>query len=134
MKSQVVNKLDKVGATTSSLCAIHCLLMPLVITMLPLLGLSFLASEPVELGLLGSSAVIGTLSLCMGYKIHGSKIALSVLATGIAILAMSHISHHADTGLGWLPFLGGILVASAHFVNHKLCKSCKACHDGCSSV
>ncbi|HEY2583370.1 MAG TPA: MerC domain-containing protein, partial [Mucilaginibacter sp.] len=40
--------LDNVGMTASVLCAIHCALVPLLITSLPLLGLGFLANPWLE--------------------------------------------------------------------------------------
>ena len=40
---------DTIGAFLSFSCAIHCVAMPLLVTILPLLGLGFLASERAEL-------------------------------------------------------------------------------------
>ena len=51
--------LDKAGATASLACAVHCALMPLVVTLLPLVGLGFLADERTEWALLGLSAPAG---------------------------------------------------------------------------
>ena len=62
--------LDRAGAAASFLCALHCAVMPFVITALPLLGLGFLASEPVEWALLGCSGILGALSLCVGFREH----------------------------------------------------------------
>jgi hypothetical protein len=41
-------RLDSIGITASTLCAIHCAAMPLLFTSLPLLGLGFLANAWVE--------------------------------------------------------------------------------------
>src|SRR5690349_16997900 len=78
------DSLDTAGATASFLCAIHCALMPLVITLLPLIGLAFLADHRVEWALFGLSAIVGVSSLCFGYREHRSRRALAILAVGLA--------------------------------------------------
>ena len=40
-KGKYTSKLDNAGMTASILCAIHCAIVPLLITVLPLAGLSF---------------------------------------------------------------------------------------------
>lgn len=128
-----VDRLDRAGATASFLCAIHCALMPFVITMLPLLGLSFLASEPVEWSLLLASATLGTLSLCAGFREHGSRRAFGVLGIALALLVMGRLLH--EHHLGWwgpvFMVLGGLAMMGAHGVNQWLCRTCRSCaHHG----
>ena len=128
-------KLDKAGATASFLCAIHCALMPFVVTMLPLLGLSFLASEPVEWALLLSSATLGTLSLCAGFKQHRSRRAFAVLGIALALLVAGRMFH--EHHLGWwgpvFMVLGGLTMMGAHGFNQWLCRSCRKCSGGCTA-
>ena len=124
-----VHKLDRAGATASFLCAIHCALMPLVVTLLPLLGLSFLASEPVEWGLLAASATLGSSSLCLGFRKHRKRRVFMVLAIALAILVAGRVFHEHRVGL-WGPILmviGGLTMMSAHLLNHRLCHACAHC-------
>lgn len=124
-----VDKLDKAGMTASFLCAVHCALMPLVVTLLPLLGLTFLASEPIEWGLLAASATLGTLSLCLGFKEHRSRGVFAILGLALALLVMGRISHSHGVG-GWsvaLMVTGGFMMMGAHILNHYLCRSCRRC-------
>ena len=128
---QAVDRLDRAGATASFLCAIHCALMPFVITMLPLLGLSFLASEPVEWTLLLSSATLGTLSLCAGFREHKSRRVFAMLGIAIALLVAGRIFHERHLGY-WGPVfmvLGGFTMMGAHLFNQVLCRSCRKCSD-----
>ncbi len=129
-----VSKLDRAGATASFLCAIHCALMPLVITLLPLLGLSFLASEPVEWALLAASAILGSWSLCLGFRQHRSRRVFMVLGVALALLLAGRVFHEHHLGI-WGPVLmvlGGLTMMSAHLLNHRLCHACKQCNaDGC---
>lgn len=123
-------RLDKVGATASLVCAIHCAVMPILVTLLPLVGLSFLANQWAEWVLVGCSAVLGVSSLCLGYREHKSRRALAVLSGGIALLVLGRIMEQSHGGV-WgvvIVVLGGVTVASAHFVNRRLCQSCDRCH------
>ncbi|HEX9998798.1 MAG TPA: MerC domain-containing protein [Abditibacterium sp.] len=137
---KAVDKLDSVGATASFLCAIHCALMPFIITILPLVGLGFLASEPVEWGLLAASGVLGTLSLCVGFREHRRRRVFGVLGIALAFLAAGRIFHehfHDHPLENWgivFMVLGGLTMMSAHLLNRLLCRSCRVCsHHGCCS-
>lgn len=121
--------LDQVGMTASLACAVHCAVMPLVITVLPLLGLGFLATEPVEWALIGLSMLLGVSSLCLGFRKHRRGRAIYALAFGFAMLATGRIAEaHSDENAGTaLVVLGGVTVAASHFLNRRLCTECAAC-------
>ena len=119
--------LDRVGATASFLCAIHCALMPLVVTLLPLAGLAFLADERVEWALITLSAVLGVSSICLGYRRHRSRWALIVLSVGLALLVLGRIIHESSAeGILGVALLvaGGLVIAASHVINRRLCNSC----------
>jgi hypothetical protein len=145
--------LDKAGATASLLCAIHCALMPLIFTLTPLMALSIIASETFEWILFGISAILGTISICLGYRMHRSRKAVAVLACGLALLSAGRLlhQHHTHAVDAHTPTLvsksehshpeggpdlytiilvaGGLAVMASHVINHKLCQSCKKCSD-----
>lgn len=133
--------LDKAGMIASITCAVHCMIMPLIITLLPIFGLSLFATEQFEWFLLIISAVLGITSLCFGFRKHKSYQALSFLGIGLTLLVIGrlihqHIEHlkvfQLDLYLLFL-VLGAVLVALSHWFNNKLCNSCTPCHDsGCS--
>ena len=133
--SGVQERLDGAGATASLVCAVHCALMPLVITLLPLVGLGFLSSEPVEWLLLGLSTLLGVSSLCLGYRRHRSRRALCVLAVGLGLIATGRtIEMREIQGPSVLLVVcGGVTIAGAHLVNRHLCRTCQMCH-GCPST
>lgn len=144
---KVVDRLDNVGTAASFACAVHCALLPLVSTLLPLVGLSFLASEPVEWLLLLLSAGFGTASICLGFKEHRNRRVFAVLAIGIAFLLAGRVFHnlpflagdhahhghdHAHEGFDLsiaLMILGGMTMIAAHLFNQNLCKACRKCSD-----
>jgi hypothetical protein len=48
MKKNISSWLDATGATASWLCAVHCIVLPFAVSLLPIVGLSFLLDEKTE--------------------------------------------------------------------------------------
>ncbi|TAL73076.1 MAG: MerC domain-containing protein [Rhodanobacter sp.] len=110
---------DRVGATASFLCAIHCALLPFVLTALPLVGLGFLASHRFERYFVLFAVALALLALITGYRRHRRALPLRLALPGLALLLLGvtwaeayPIVLHAT-----LVTCGGLLVASGHFVN-----------------
>ncbi|MEO7050191.1 MAG: MerC domain-containing protein [Rhodanobacter sp.] len=110
---------DRVGATASFLCAIHCALLPFVLAALPLLGLEFLADHRFERGFVMFACVLALIALIRGFRRHQHPLPLLLAIPGLALMLL---------GVTWAesigPILhsvlvtsGGLLLASAHFVN-----------------
>ena len=120
--------LDKAGMTASTACAVHCALMPIVVSFLPLLGLGWLSSEWVEWTLLLASACMGATSLCWGVKKHGNRCVLGWLGAAITMLVLARITEEHNWRYGWIVAVaGGLTMAGAHLWNHRLCRSCHTC-------
>jgi len=110
---------DRVGATASMLCAVHCALLPFVLALLPLIGLEFLAGHTFERVFVGCAAVLACASLVTAYRRHRRPHALFLMVPGIALLCVGivvnldvHVLVHTACVV-----TGGVLVASAHVVN-----------------
>lgn len=110
---------DRVGATASFLCAIHCALLPFVIALLPLIGLGFLADHRFERIFVACAATLASITILTAWRRHRRLHALFLLIPGIALLITGiaiDIDHHE-----WLHTVlvicGGVLVASAHVAN-----------------
>lgn len=99
-------------------CAVHCALMPLVVSALPL----FLQDEWLEWLLVGVSAGVGMSALARGYRQHRHRRALFVLATGLVLVVGGRLLEgETRTTIGVvLVVLGGLCVALAHFLNQRL--------------
>ena len=121
--------LDYTGATVSWICAVHCLAMPLLITTLPLVGLSFLADETTEWVLIGLSIVVALISLLPAYFNQHHKIRIILIfASGISLIMLSHLAFEDE--LLWnipLVLAGAFLITAAHFINRRLCRDCENC-------
>ena len=119
-------KLDKLGIWVSSLCALHCLALPVLIPLLPLVGSSFFAQVWFERTILTFSLIVGAVALISGaVRYHGKYYPLILLFTGGAIYWHKDIfGHHYE------PFtiaLGAALIVAGHWFNMRLCRQCKCC-------
>ena len=126
------DRLNAAGGAASLLCAVHCALMPLLVTLLPLVGLGFLATEPVEWALVTVSCLLGVSSLRLGFREHGKRRALAVLALGLALLVLGRVSEAREWGSWGVPALvaGGCVVMLSHVINGRLCRTCRSCSGG----
>jgi hypothetical protein len=117
-------KLDRVGVVASTLCAIHCALLPLVIAVLPMTGLNFLSNPVVECAMIFTAALVGILSLGISFiRIHKRIWPLILFFAGLATIAFSHVEFTGWTE-GPLVASGGILIVIAHFINSKYVGAC----------
>jgi len=116
--------LDRIGITATSLCALHCIMLPILLPALPLLGLNFLADHAWEHVFLGITAILGTFALYSGYKrYHQQRYPFYLLAAGIVIYWLKH--DFSESVQPFFIFFGASLIVSAHFINLKLCNNKK---------
>jgi hypothetical protein len=119
--------LDALGFSASAICAMHCLLMPFVITLLPVIGLSFLAHPAFEATLIVSGLIIGALSLSHGYlKHHHNLLPILTLSVGFGTIAIGHLEPLEEFEF-LIVFFGASLVATSHILNYRMMKHEKNC-------
>jgi len=116
--------LDSVGMTASILCAIHCAIVPIMLTSLPILGLGFLANPFLEWSMIFLALLIGVYAIGNSYfKQHHKILPLLLLITGFIIIITGHFwatnLHEAII----VP-IGGLIIATAHFFNIKYAATC----------
>jgi MerC mercury resistance protein len=123
------NRLDRLGAVASLACATHCAAMPLLIGLLPLIGLGFLANEHTEWALVGFSLGVGSLSLIPSYaRKHRQWRPLLLFAFGAGlIIAVRLLAEDGSRLEAPAMTLGALLIAFAHMINRRLCRRCAAC-------
>jgi hypothetical protein len=119
------SRLDNIGMTASTLCAVHCALVPVLFTSLPLLGLGFLANAWVEWGMIVLALLIGVYSIGLSYlRIHRQLLPLALLSAGFMAIILGHAFTNGWAEAVVVP-MGGLLIATAHFVNYKCSGACK---------
>ena len=117
---------DQLGAGLSLACAVHCMATPLLLSLLPLVGLGFLADESVETLLLGASLVLAVGSLCWGFRIHHQRRTLLLLGAALLLIVYGRLSPEETVEIVGV-VLGAGLLACGHLLNRHLCKTCLQC-------
>lgn len=128
MKSLIkLEWLDRVGMTASVACAIHCAVLPFVLTVLPVLGMDFFADKRVEIFMISLSVVVGAWAITRGIYSHKSVIPLGLLMLGFTLIACGHFLIQ-DYEAVMVP-IGGFTIAAAHYMNWRLNRICDSCRD-----
>ncbi|MGY0558440.1 MULTISPECIES: MerC domain-containing protein [unclassified Lysobacter] len=123
MSPQTRRILDRLGAYGSILCAIHCALLPVVIALLPALGLISMGNDRFEQAFVVFATLLGLFSLIQGYRRHGVVRALGLLIPGLLVLWLAVLYaplHHSLVPHAIAMTFGGTLVGLAHVANLRL--------------
>jgi Na+-driven multidrug efflux pump len=111
---------DALGITASVACAIHCALLPLFFTSLPIFGINVIENTFFEIVMVFLAFVIGVYSLYHGFrKHHHSLVPLIVFAVGFLFLILKLFFVQYENWL-LLPGVAGIIFA--HIINYKSCQ------------
>lgn len=109
------DRLDRVGVFLSGLCALHCLLGLLLVSVLGLGGELLLAPAIHEVGL-ALAILVGVLTLGLGMLRHGRGGPLVLGLCGIALMAAALATGHGPYE-AVLTLAGVVLLAIAHIRN-----------------
>ena len=122
---------DALGIAASVACAIHCALLPLILTSLPILGINIINNYLFEFLMICLSLVIGIYSLRHGFKKHHHrKLPIVVFTVGMLLLFLKQIFHAQQL---WFLIPAMLLVVSAHYINYRDCRKADHCHaEDCS--
>ncbi len=112
------------GAWLSAACAIHCLLLPIVVGILPFVGLQVLASEGVEYAFIGAAVVIALLSALWGLKRHGLLRIAAAFACGIGVVLLGFTIGEESAQGRIVMAIGAVGLIASHRMNRRLCESC----------
>ncbi|MBK8701817.1 MAG: MerC domain-containing protein [Saprospiraceae bacterium] len=115
--------LDFAGMAASAICAIHCMAMPLILTLGVANSSHLFHDHTFDLLIIGAGIVIAYFSLWGDYRKHRSTQPLWMVAAGFIILACGVTLGHDGIHI-LLSVLGSSMVASAHYVNWKKSRSC----------
>lgn len=118
--------LDAIGVSASLLCAIHCAVLPLFFTSLPLFGLEILQNKIFEYSMIAFAGIVGSYALYHGWKKHHHKILpLIIFLTGLSFLVLKEVFIGEELML-LIP--AATMIIGAHVVNYLYCKKANHCH------
>ena len=142
--------IDKFAISLAMLCAVHCLLMPVVILLLPIIATSFFVHQDFHLWMLFLVIPTTSLTIFLGCRRHKDKWVFALSATGLCFLlyvvfyermvvpgtlpesaatdACLHCLQNLSedgfsiSSVAWLNSIGGLFLASGHLRNFLLCR------------
>jgi len=122
MSNTALHRADRVGLAASFLCAVHCALLPVLLGVLPALGLNLGGWADIDEAFVVFASVLGVTTLTLGWRRHRVFHAWIVLLPGLALLWIGAFTHVHDHVLvhAVLMTIGGLSVAAAHFLNMRL--------------
>jgi len=149
--SQAREWIDRFAIGMAMLCAVHCLLMPILLIALPIIATGFFAHENFHLWMLWLVLPSTCISMYMGCRKHKDRWTLRLGAVGVLIVTAVALyegytgaaadvhscsgcvvhDHGAKAGLpmcAWLNTLGGLFLVAAHTRNYRLCRKSACTH------
>jgi len=118
---------DRFAIGTSTLCAVHCAALPIIVTLFPALFSSAFNDEYFHIILVWLVVPASVIALTMGCKKHRDmKVLLlgAVSITGLISVAIFGHDFLGETGEKVATFFFSMLSVAAHLRNHSLCKDC----------
>lgn len=121
--TQEQNKMEKVGFYLSLLCAVHCIATPILITLLPFLGSSFISDHSWEIWFIGGSLMLASILLWSDFRKHQNPLPLFLLIGSLLVklLEIVWLGHQFEFLTG---SIGALFIASAYYFNWKYKKQC----------
>jgi hypothetical protein len=122
--SQIVSA-DTMGIVASTLCLIHCVSMPFLITLLPMIGLQFLSGHTTHRILAFFVVAFACLAIIPSYLKHRNAIILISMLVGVTIVLIATFGSgkfFADSLELPLITVGNLIVVATHLRNRQLCK------------
>ena len=114
---------DLLGIITSVACAVHCALLPIAVSALPVFGVNIVHNSFFEWGMIMLAFFIGCYALLHGYlKHHRNYLPLYIFFTGFIFLVLKQFFISAQLLL--LGFAVCFIVTS-HLFNFRYCQQRK---------
>ena len=129
--------LDKLGIFLSGICLLHCLITPVIITLIPIISINVLVEDLLFHQLMLWIVVpTSCVALFIGCRKHKRlPIALTGII-GMAILITVALFGHdifGETAEKVMTSIGGLTLASSHFLNFRACQSISCDDNNCST-
>ena len=121
---------DKMAIGLSTLCTIHCLVLPLLVVLIPSIAALPLQDEAFHIWMVIAVIPISLFALTMGCKKHKRFSMLLIGAVGLIILSVAAFFGHDLIGEELekiFTVIGASIIATAHILNFSSCRSTGKC-------
>jgi MerC mercury resistance protein len=122
---------DALGIATSLACAIHCALLPLFLSSLPLFGMNIIDNLYFECMMVGLAFMVGIYALYHGRaKHHHRNLPMILFTVGMVLLLAKLIWHEWQL---WLLLPAVACIVTGHWFNFRFCRVHNHAHaDDCN--
>lgn len=125
--------IDKISIGLSALCAVHCLVLPVVAGLLPALAAVTASHSHFHVLMLVLVIPLSGLALGAGWLRHRDRIVLALGVCGMGLMVIAVTLGHdllGDAGERWATLAGTFLLAAGHLRNFRQCRPADGCHKG----
>ena len=128
---------DWFGITASSVCAVHCLLLPALLITGTVLPASILTDESFHLLMLWAILPAAIVAFGIGCMRHKDVWVLALGAIGLTGMVLGALVVHdliGEVGERVVTVISAAILIAAHYRNFRLCRSEGCTHeDGCAA-
>ena len=124
--------LDRIGVFLSATCLLHCLTLPVLLTIAPITQTGLLDEQTFHLVLLWFILPVSLIALGIGCRQHKDLLILVLGGTGLCLLLFAGLIGHtvlspsAERGV---TIVAGLILAAAHLRNFKICRATNCDHE-----
>ena len=136
MDSQPNNRkrryMDTAAVVLSGVCVLHCLALPIALTILPIVNVSLLDESTFHLIMMAVILPISIIALSIGCRQHKDKLTLVLGSAGLMLLTITALFGHDLLGLSGeriVTSIGGLILAAAHIQNYRCCRNDDCAHE-----
>ncbi len=122
---------DTIGITVSGTCAIHCLMAPVTVIILPLLGLTIVDEHILHEILLYLILPSALIAITMGCRKHKDYSVAALAIIGMSLLVYTVVLHDIYNAqlITVMTFIGSTLLVVSHVRNYMLCRKADCQHN-----
>ena len=124
--------LDRIGVFLSATCLLHCLTLPVMLTIAPMTQTGLLDEQTFHLVLLWFILPVSLIALGIGCRQHKDLLILLLGGTGLSLLLFAGLVGHSiltPTAERGVTIVAGLILAAAHLRNFKICRATNCDHE-----
>jgi hypothetical protein len=121
---------DKLGIWASTLCVVHCVVTPVLISVSAVFAHLIPGEEKTHRTLAIGVAALGAIALVKGFRTHGRRRILGLMVLGLGFIFAGAFYGDRLPSHGYevaVTMTGSALMIWAHRMNHTFCSDCRRC-------
>jgi hypothetical protein len=124
--------LDRISVFLSATCLLHCLALPVLLTIAPITQTGLMDEQTFHLVLLWFILPVSLIALGIGCRQHKDLIIVLLGGTGLSLLLFAGLLGHTYLSPPTervLTVVAGLILAAAHLRNFKICRATNCDHE-----